>query len=87
MTLKTDSKGQLYADVDNVRITYVPAERPNPEAVWTRHDAIRIQAYREGTTGALHSGAELPIPSSEVFAQFVAAICQVYTDGRERAQT
>jgi len=61
--IKTDSAGNQFVDVDNVRLTYVKANTRSPDANWSGHDVIRIQAYRGGENNALHSGAEFPIES------------------------
>ena len=37
---------QIYGEVENVRITYVPAGERRREANWAGTDVIRIQAYR-----------------------------------------
>lgn len=79
--MQKDSPDHLYVDVENVRITYVPAKDRSPAADWAGSDVIRIQAYK-GHGKALNPGAELPIGSPETFIQFVSALCTVYNEGR-----
>jgi len=82
MQLQKDTRQHLYAEVQNIRITYVPAKDRAPGAEWAGSDVIRLQAYKGPSDKSLHMGAELPVPSPEVFGEFVAAICQVYVEGR-----
>ena len=82
MTTQKDSKGHAYVDVENIRITYIPAADREQSANWSGTDVIRVQSYKGDTDRSLHMGAEFPVPSSEVFGQVVAGICQVYADGK-----
>jgi hypothetical protein len=82
MTTQEDSKGHVYIDVENIRITYIPAADRTEAANWSGSDVIRVQSYKGESDRSLHMGAEFPVPSSEVFGQVVAGICQVYADGR-----
>src|SRR6266545_4091670 len=41
-----DGAGHEFLEVDNVRITYVPARDRSPGANWSGSDVLRIQAYR-----------------------------------------
>jgi hypothetical protein len=84
MTTKKDSAGHIYADVRNIRVTYVPKAARAAAKDWAGQDVLRIQSYREDSSAgnkSLHMGAEIPIESAEVFGEFVAAICQVYAEG------
>ena len=83
MQLQQDGPGHLYADVGNIRITYIPANDRAADKNWAGSDVIRIQSYKSVKDRALHPGAELPIKSPEEFGEFVAAICQVYVEGRQ----
>jgi hypothetical protein len=82
MSLSKDSRGHLYAEVDNIRVTYIPAADRAPGADWAGSDVIRVQAYKGTADKSLHMGAELPVSSPEAFGKFVATICQVYIEGR-----
>jgi hypothetical protein len=85
MKTQKDSKGHIYADVENIRVTYIPAKDREGSKDWAGSDVIRVQAYKGSTDRSLHMGAEIPVSSPEVFGQFVGAICQVYTEGRDDA--
>lgn len=84
MELKEDGPGHLFAEVENIRITYVPAKDRQPAADWAGSDVLRVQAYRGDGGSSLHKGAELPIASSDVFIELIAALCAVYDQGRKR---
>ena len=83
MQLHNDGKGHLYAEIENIRITYVPAKDRATVADWSGCDVIRVQAYRGTGDNSLHRGAELPISSAEGFGEFVAALCAVYIKGKQ----
>jgi hypothetical protein len=85
MKTQKDSKGHIYADVETIRVTYIPAQDREGSKDWAGSDVIRVQAYKGPTDRSLHMGAEFPVSSPEVFGQFVGAICQVYTEGRDDA--
>lgn len=80
--LDQDENGHVYMRVENIRITYIPGPDRRPDANWAGSDVIRVQAHKNAVDNSLHMGAELPVPNPEIFAQFVAAICQVYVEGR-----
>lgn len=61
----TDSSGQTYFDVGNVRITCIAS-------TWSDEPGIRIQAYKP--EGGLFPGAELPVPTKEIAFDFLRAI-------------
>jgi hypothetical protein len=82
MSLNRDGKEHLYAEVENIRITYIPATDRTPQADWAGSDVIRVQAYKGSNDKSLHMGAELPVSSPEVFGNLIAALCQVYIEGR-----
>lgn len=84
MTIQEDTRGHIYAEVENIRVTYIPAKDRDGSKDWAGADVIRLQAYRGGEDKSLHRGAEFPVSSPETFGQCVAAICQVYAEGRER---
>lgn len=85
MKTQKDSKGHVYVDVDNIRITYIPARDRDGSKEWAGSDVIRVQSYKGPTDRSLHMGAELPVATPEVLGQFVAGICQVYAEGRGAA--
>jgi hypothetical protein len=83
MDLIKDNKNHLFAEVGNCRVTYIPARDRSPDKDWAGSDVIRLQAYRGADSKALHMGAELPIESPAEFVELIAALCQLYTEGRE----
>ena len=86
MKTQKDGRGHIYADVENIRVTYIPAKDRDENKEWAGSDVIRVQAYRGAPPDrSLHMGAEIPIPKPEIFGEFVGAICQVYTEGRDEA--
>jgi len=82
MKLLKDSAGHLYAEIENIRITYIPAKDRATGKDWAGSDVVRIQSYRGPNDKSLNMGAEFPISSTEVLGEFVAAICQIYIEGR-----
>jgi len=82
MKTQKDNKGHIYADVGNIRVTYIPARDRDASKEWAGSDVIRVQAYKSHTDNSLHMGAEFPVLSPEDFGQFVAALCQVYAEGK-----
>jgi hypothetical protein len=72
-------------DVDNIRVTYIPAKDRDGSKDWAGSDVIRVQSYKGAAGSSLHMGAEFPVSTPEVFSQFVAGICQVYAEGRDAA--
>ena len=86
MLLQKDSKNHLFAEVENIRITYIPASDRKPEADWAESDVLRLQAYKGSNDKSLHMGAELPISSPEEFGALVAALCRVYIEGAHQAK-
>lgn len=85
--MPVDSAGHLFQDVDNVRVTYVPAADRKPELNWAGSDVVRLQSYKQGTTGALHMGAELPVASPDAFVALISVLCAVYNEGRRATHT
>lgn len=84
MTVQVDQRNQPYVDVDNIRITFVPATVRDPDKRWEATDMLRFNAYRDDGTSAIHRGAEIPLPSAERLVELIAAMCAVYAVGRGR---
>lgn len=53
LRLENDASGNPYANAGNIRVTYLA------QSAWADGPGLRIQAYRDGETNALHRGAEL----------------------------
>lgn len=82
-----DGKGNQYVEVDNIRLTFVPAQKRRRSKDWSGKNVIRVQAYRGRRDGkAMHRGAELPIEDGDTVLKLVSAICELY-DGRPREAT
>jgi hypothetical protein len=84
--IERDDKGHAYAEVGNIRITYIPLSGRNPEADWAGADVIRIQSYKSSNNKSLHMGAEVPIFSNKSFGEFIAALCSAYIRGGAEKQ-
>ena len=80
--LEKDNNNHVYAEVKNLRITYIPAKDRSASNNWAGLDVIRVQSYRNTINKSLHQGGEFPIESPDVFGQLIAAVCQVYVEGK-----
>lgn len=74
----------VHEDVDNIRVTYVPADERSADANWAGFDVIRVQAYRQdpSISQSLHRGAEFPISDSAALCRLMETICRVYREGQ-----
>ncbi|MCE1166339.1 MAG: hypothetical protein LWX07_13155 [Bacteroidetes bacterium] len=77
--MEQDGNGHFYFEIDNVRVTYVPAVDRTEENNWANSDVIRIQAYRSTENKSLHLGAELPINSPEMLIALIGGLCNLYS--------
>ncbi len=68
MEAQKDKAGQVYFDVENIRITVIPK-------TWTGESGIRIQAYK-GKGKKMFQGAELPLGKKSKAYDFLTAIHQ-----------
>lgn len=75
--IKKDSKGNLYVEMENIRLTYVQRESRPSEKDWPGKDVIRIQAKR-GKGDSLHRGAELPVENQKSMINVVETILLLY---------
>ncbi len=73
-----DNRGQAYIDVDNVRVTLVPAAMRATAKNWAGKDVIRIAAYVGDGTNRTHRGAEFPIGegAEERFFEAIRQLCR-----------
>jgi len=76
METKTDSSGNSYVDVGNIRLTMVG--QANAPEYWQGHDCIRINAYRGSDNNSLHQGAMIPLTSKQTIVELIEALCQLY---------
>ena len=74
----------FHEDVDNIRVTYVPASERPENADWAGCDIIRIQPYRQdpSVSKSLCMGAEFPVPDSAALCRLIETLCRVYRQGR-----
>ena len=83
--MNRDSRDHIFAEVGNLRITYVPADDRSNDANWAASDVLRVQAYRGGENSALHKGAEFPVSSSEEMIDLIQTLCNVYRAGQQQS--
>jgi hypothetical protein len=78
--LNTDSKGNQYENISNIRITYVSQQSRTDVKNWSEGDVLRIQAYKsEGAdSNSLHMGAELDLRSPSVILELIESLCRLY---------
>ena len=81
--MQRDSSDHLFADVGNLRITYIPAADRSDEADWADSDVLRIQAYK-GEGNALNLGPEFPVSSPEEMINLIQTLCNVYRAGQQQ---
>ncbi|GEM59271.1 hypothetical protein B0A78_08625 [Flavobacterium columnare NBRC 100251 = ATCC 23463] len=65
MNTKKDSKGNIYIELENIRITYVEKQKRSNLKNWPNADVLRIQAKKDGISNSLHRGAEFPLYKKE----------------------
>ena len=81
MTVFTDQADHAYVEIENIRLTYIPAVDRSCEQDWAGHDVIRMQSYKNTTTKSLHRGAEIPISTPDVLLQLISGLCLIYRNG------
>ena len=79
MITKTDSKGNVYIEVGNLRISYIEQKNRNSLKDWPSADVIRIQAYRGGGN-SLHLGAEYPVENDKSVYNLFEAFSKLMND-------
>ena len=78
-----DQAGHHYGEVDNIRVTYIPAKDRAAGKDWSGSDVIRIQSYRNPAKDrALQQGAEFPVSSPDALIRFIETLCSAYHGGR-----
>jgi len=77
-----DNAGHFYAEVDNIRVTFIPARGRGPEKDWSGSDVIRVQSYNNTEVSqSLRQGAEFPVPSADALVRFIETLCAAYHGG------
>ena len=79
METKKDSKGNLYIEVGNLRISYIKQKNRSSLKDWPSADVIRIQAYR-GEGKSLHQGAEYPVENEKSIYNLFEAFSKLMFD-------
>ena len=85
--IQRDGANHLFTEVENIRITYVPARDREEVDNWAGSDVLRVQAYLGSDGCRLHEGAELPVPNAEVFVELVSALCVICSVGGRATRT
>lgn len=70
MEKKTDSKGNDYFDVGNIRVSCIGK-------TWGGSSGIRIQAY-DANGSKVYPGPELPVPDEATAYRLIAAIVAAF---------
>jgi hypothetical protein len=73
----------VHDDVDNIRVTYIPANERPVDKNWAGCGVIRVQAYRQNPaeSRSLHLGAEFPVPDAAAFTRLIETLLNVYQRG------
>jgi len=74
MEIQTDSAGNEFVEVGNIRITLVLAEKRATEKDWAGTPVLRVQVYRDSESKALFPGAEYPIPQLHDISVLIQAV-------------
>ena len=77
MEIQTDSKGNVYIEVGNLRISYIEQKNRSNTKDWPGADVLRIQAYRDSNSKALHQGAEYPVYNEKDIYKLFRAISKL----------
>lgn len=79
--LEKDKKGHLYAEIENLRVTFIPANVRERSKNWSDSDVIRVQAYKNTEGKGLHRGAEFPVSGEEELEKLLVTIRGLYFSG------
>ena len=64
---ETDSSGNVFEKVNNIRITYKKAD-----------NVLSFRAYKNADTNSLHIGAELDLKDEGTMLELIEALCRLY---------
>jgi len=73
--VRTDSSGNQYVNVGNVRFTLV--SNRNADVDWSGKPVIRVQAFRSSDNERLHRGAEIVIDGYNTFEDIVDVVTEL----------
>jgi len=82
MEVHEDGAGNVYCEVENLRVTYVPAASRSTAKNWAGKDVIRFQTYGGDDSAKLYPGPELPVSSEETVTELVSALIRVFLASR-----
>lgn len=74
----TDSKGNIYEDVANIRVTYKKQSNRTADKDWSDTDVLSLRAYKNSNSDSLHMGAELTLQNRETIIELIEALCRLY---------
>lgn len=74
----TDSSGNIYEDVGNIRVTYKKQSNRSADKDWSDTDVLSFRAYKNSDSDALHMGAELTLQNRATILELIEALCRLY---------
>lgn len=77
MVTQIDKNGNVYIEVENIRISYIEQKNRSNLKDWPNANVLRIQAYRGSTSKALHKGAEYPVCDNKSINSLFEAISKL----------
>ncbi len=76
--MRTDSNGNIFEDVSNIRITYKKQSNRPADKDWAETDVLSFRAYKNADTDALHMGAEITLKNKETILELIEVLCRLY---------
>lgn len=76
--MTTDSNGNIYENVANIRVTYKKQGNRSSDKDWAGTDTLSFRAYKNNNSDALHMGAELTLQSKDTILELIEALCKLY---------
>ena len=76
--MRTDSNGNVYEDVSNIRVTYKKQSNRSADKDWSDTDVLSFRAYKNSNSDSLHMGAELTLQNRETIVELIEALCRLY---------
>jgi hypothetical protein len=76
--MRTDSSGNIYEDVGNIRVTYKKQSNRSSDKDWSDTDVLSFRAYKNSSSDSLHMGAELTLQNRETIVELIEALCRLY---------
>jgi hypothetical protein len=76
--METDSNGNIFENVANIRITYKKRSNRTADKDWSETDVLSFRAYKNEDTDSLHMGAEVTLKSKETILELIESLCRLY---------